>query len=202
MPFDPRNAPPRHEMGSSLDSAEARREPSDLQHVLAANAANAEAFAEIPAPGAKALTLGFLAAAVVALLGGLLWAGVVIVSHYDIGFLAVLVGIAVGFAVHRVAHGPVGVFERLLAGVFAAGGIFIGRYVIFIHGLNDALHHDPRTAGDSAGYFDTQWMSFFVNHFGTVLRENLYWLWFLLAAGAAFRTAGGNAPIGGGRRRL
>ena len=108
---------------------------------------------------------------------------------------------SVGLAVQRVARGPVGVFERVLAGVFAAGGILIGKYVIDIHELNDLIHQHPGTGQVSVGYFDGQYISFWVHHLGTVLRGNLYWLWIILAAAGAFRVSGGNAVLGMGRRR-
>src|SRR5690349_1858976 len=75
--------------------------------------------ADTQSPSSWSLALAFLAGAVVALLGGLAWAVVVIATRYDIGFLAVLVGVGTGLAVQLVARGPVGTFERALAGVFA-----------------------------------------------------------------------------------
>ena len=44
--------------------------------------------------------------------GGLVWAGVVIVTRYDIGILAWLVGAATGYAVHRLGGGTVTTADR------------------------------------------------------------------------------------------
>src|SRR5207253_11019325 len=82
--------------------------------------------------GTGLLPVALLAGAGAALVGGLVWAGVVITTRYDIGFLAWFVGAATGLAIVRVAGGPVSSPVRVLAGVFAAGGIVAGKYVIFV----------------------------------------------------------------------
>ena len=104
-----------------------------------------------PAPAVEegGSRVGALAAAVLAALGGgLVWAGVVIVTKYDIGILAWLVGAATGYAVHRLGGSTVTVADRAIAAVLAACGILLGKYVIFVHELKDALraifHTNPR----------------------------------------------------------
>ena len=67
-----------------------------------------------------------LAAAAAALVGGLVWAGVVIATRMDIGFLALGIGAATGFAVARIAGSSVRTVDRLVAGVLATGGIVVG----------------------------------------------------------------------------
>jgi len=57
--------------------------------------------------GSGLLPVALLAGAGAALVGGLVWAGVVITTRYDIGFLAWFVGAATGLAVVRVAGAPV-----------------------------------------------------------------------------------------------
>src|SRR5438067_4287439 len=79
-------------------------------------------------PGSRVVAL--LAGAGAALLGGLVWAGVVIATHFDIGILAWLVGAATATVVVRVADSPVGMAERLFSGLLAAGGIMVGKCVI------------------------------------------------------------------------
>jgi hypothetical protein len=89
--------------------------------------------------GTGLLPVALLAAVGAALIGGLVWAGVVVTTRYDIGFLAWFVGAATGFVIVRVAGGPVSTPVRALAGVFAAGGIVVGKYVIFVHAVKVAL---------------------------------------------------------------
>jgi hypothetical protein len=50
---------------------------------------------------------GLLAGVAAALVGGLVWAGVVIATHLDIGILAWLIGVATGMVIVRISGGPV-----------------------------------------------------------------------------------------------
>jgi hypothetical protein len=142
--------------------------------------------------GVGLVPAALLAGAGAALVGGLVWAGVVIATQYDIGFLAWFVGAATGLAIVRVAGSPVSVAVRALAGVFAAGGIMVGKYVIFVHALNKALDALLAGQGQSVSYLDTHAMSVFLHNFGSIVRP-VYALWVGLAFFAAFRTAGGRA---------
>ena len=142
--------------------------------------------------GSGLLPVALLAGAGAALVGGLVWAGVVITTRYDIGFLAWFVGAATGLAVVRVAGAPVSVPVRVMAGVFAAGGIIVGKYVIFVHALNKALNVLSAGRAHSVGYLNTHAMSVFVHNFSSIVRP-VYALWVALAFFAAVRTAGGRA---------
>jgi hypothetical protein len=138
------------------------------------------------------LPVALLAGAGAALIGGLVWAVVVVTTRYDIGFLAWFVGAATGMAIVRVAGGPVSTPVRALAGVFAAGGILVGKYVIFVHAVKDALDAELAGQGRAVGYLNTHAMSVFVHNFGSIVRP-VYALWVGLAFFAAVRTAGGRA---------
>jgi len=138
------------------------------------------------------LPVALLAGAGAALIGGVVWAGVVITTHYDIGFLAWFVGAATGLAIARVAGGPVSPPVRALAGVFAAGGIVVGKYVIFVHTVKAILDAELAGQGRAVGYLNTHAMSVFVHNFGSIVRP-VYALWVALAFFAAVRTAGGRA---------
>ena len=148
-------------------------------------------------PKARPLWLAFLAAAAVALVGGLLWAGITIATGYNLGFLALVIGAVTGLTAQRVAGAGIGGFERGLSGLFAAGAIIVGDYVIFVHELRVFLA--PHRI--QVGYLATHQMSYFVNHIGTIV-HGFDWFWIVLAAYAAFRTAGGIAVMGIGRRRF
>jgi hypothetical protein len=125
------------------------------------------------------------------LLGGLVWAGVVIVSHYDVGILAWLVGAAAGATVLRVSGGPVGTGQRLLVGAFAAAGIMVGKYVIFVHEVRVTVGAVLASQGISVSYLDSRQVSIFVHNFGTLVKP-IYGLWLCLAFVAAVRVAGGH----------
>jgi hypothetical protein len=142
--------------------------------------------------GTGQLPVALLAGAGAALIGGLVWAGVVITTRFDIGFLAWFVGGATGLAIARVAGGPASPLVRALAGVFAAGGILVGKYVIFVHAVKKTFSVLLAAQGQSVGYLDTDAMSVFVHNFGSIVRP-VYAFWVALAFFAAVRTAGGRA---------
>jgi hypothetical protein len=144
-------------------------------------------------PGAFATAVvGGVAAA---LAGGLVWAGVVIVTRVDVGILAWLVGLATGWAIFQLGGRPGDVATRFSAGVFAAGGILVGKYVVFVHDVRDQVGALVRAAGLSDSYFSSYQMSFFLHHFGSIVRP-IYALWVGLAFLAAFRAAGGQSLRG------
>ena len=126
-----------------------------------------------------------LAAAVA---GGLLWAGVVIATGYDIGILAWVVGAATGFAIARTAGRPVGAVGRVTAGIFAAGGIMVGKYVIFVHAVKKVYGTELAAVGRPVSYFETRQLSIFVHNLSTFVKP-VYILWVGLAFVAAMRTA-------------
>jgi hypothetical protein len=142
----------------------------------------------------RRLPVALLAGAGAALVGGLVWAGVVITTKYDIGFLAWFVGAATGLAIVRVVGRPIGVAGQVLAGTFAAGGIIVGKYVIFVHAVRKAFGALLAAHGHSIGYLDTRQMSIFVHNFGSIVRP-VYALWVALAFFAAVRTAQGRHAL-------
>lgn len=137
--------------------------------------------------------------AVVAFLGGLIWAWAVILSHYDIGILAWLIGAATGFAVVGVAGGPVDASAQALSGLFAATGIMIGKYVIFVHQLRKAFHDFLSVTGITGapriGYLDGNTRHLFFSNFSSAVKP-IYILWVALAFFAAYRMAGGGRVFG------
>src|SRR3954453_12335115 len=90
-------------------------------------------------PDVSATWRALLVGLCVALLGGLVWAGAVVATGFDIGILAWLVGAGTSLAVARVTGGPIRVRDRLFAGGLAAGGIVVGKYVIFVHAVRVSL---------------------------------------------------------------
>jgi hypothetical protein len=138
--------------------------------------------------------LALLAGAAVAFAGGLIWAAVVIETRWNIGFLAGLIGAATGSVAFRVSGAPVRGVARLSIGLLAAGGIVVGKYVIFVHDVKNVAgslaQQGLPASPDSIGYLDTRVMSTFVHHFGTVVRP-VYGLWIGIAFFAALITSQG-----------
>jgi len=145
------------------------------------------------------LPVALLAGAGAALIGGLVWAAVVVVTGFDLGILAWLVGAATGLAIVRVAGRPIGTAGQVLAGAFAAGGIMVGKYVIFVHAVKETFGALLAAQGQSVSYLDTRQLSIFVHNFGSIVRPG-YALWVALAFFAAVRTAGGRRAFTRRRR--
>jgi len=139
----------------------------------------------------RPLWLAFLAAAVAAFLGGLLWAVISIATGYNLGILAFAIGAATGFTAQLVAGTGIGGFERFLSGLFAAGAVILGNYVIVVHELKDVL--------PGVGYFNSEEINSLVHHFGAYV-HGFDWFWIAIAAYAAIRTTGGKRVLGGGTR--
>ncbi|MDX6481275.1 MAG: hypothetical protein QOG85_1785 [Gaiellaceae bacterium] len=117
-----------------------------------------------------------------------MWAGVVIVTRFDIGFLAWFVGVAASLAMIRVAGGSAFRALGVVAGLLAAAGILVGKYVVFVHDVREVEGSFLTKHGVPTGYLDTFQMSYFIHHYSTIVRP-IYYLWLLLAVVAAVRTA-------------
>jgi hypothetical protein len=111
------------------------------------------------------------------------------VTNYDIGFLAWFIGVATSLAMIRVAGGSAIRQLGVVAGLLAACGIVVGKYVVFVHDIRAAEAGLLTKHGIPIGYLDTFQMSVFIHHFGTIVRP-IYYLWLLLSLVAAVRTAG------------
>jgi hypothetical protein len=77
------------------------------------------------AAGGENLPMGFLAGLVAATVGAGLWAGITLLTYYQIGWMAVGVGALVGVAVRRAGRGTTKVFGYLGAAL-ALGGCLVG----------------------------------------------------------------------------
>ena len=147
----------------------------------------------------RSLWLAFLAAAVAALIGGLLWAVISIATGYNLGILALFIGAVTGLTAQLVRGTGIGGFERGLSGLFAACAVILGNYVIFVHELKDYVASINPQAAASIGYFAGDEISEFYHHFGTYI-HGFDWFWIAIAAYAAIRTSGGKAVLGMGHR--
>lgn len=147
--------------------------------------------ASVAAEVTPGLTIvAILASAAVAIASGLVWAGIVIATRFDIGIVAWLGGVAAGKTMLRIAGRPLGVASRVVAGLFSAAGIMVGKYVVFVHDLRDEVHKLAGLENVSVGYLDSRQVSFFFHHFSEIVKP-IYFVWVAFAFIAAFRTAGG-----------
>lgn len=80
-----------------------------------------------------AIAAALVGAVGASIVGGLLWGLIVIVTHYEIGFMAWGVGLLAGFAVAILARGRRGTPLQAIAVLSSILGIVVGKYVIFFH---------------------------------------------------------------------
>ena len=80
------------------------------------------------ATGGENLPLGFMAGLAAAAVGAALWAGVTVLTGYQIGWMAIGVGALVGVAVRAAGKGTSKTFGILGAGL-ALGGCLVGNFL-------------------------------------------------------------------------
>ncbi len=84
-----------------------------------------------------------------ALIAGIVWAVIGILTGYEIGYAAIGVGFLVGMAISVVAGGG-GVPLVVIGMVSSLAGIFIGKYIWIHHMFNEYLA-DPENASELVG---------------------------------------------------
>lgn len=88
---------------------------------------------------AKSLPLAILGAALAAIIGGVIWGMITVLTNYEIGFVAVGVGFLAGLAVTKLSGGKKGIQLQIIAVVASLMGILIGKYIFFVHSVSEAL---------------------------------------------------------------
>jgi hypothetical protein len=126
-----------------------------------------------------------------ALLGGAVWAVIVVLTDYEIGYLAVLVGFLAGLGVKLGAGDSHGIRLQWIAIAATIFGLIATKYFIFAHFFTSAAE----TEGVSLGYFSGVTLSAFPSMFGEML--SLFdALWVFLAASTAWRIPATPPPPG------
>lgn len=142
------------------------------------------------APAAPADPLrGILAGIGVAVLGAVAWALLVFLTHYEVGIAAVVIGLAVGWAVHRVGR-VASIGMAIGAAVIAAFGILLGFIVANLiagaHDLGIGFTDAVNVVTDQIGW-------------GTFLSDSvsgLDWLFLAIGAFSAFRLVAQQRRLG------
>jgi hypothetical protein len=79
----------------------------------------------------QSLLRGGVAGAVAAAIGGGVWAGIALVSHYELGYLAIGIGFIVGAAVRYFGAARSPIFGGLSA-ILSLGGLLTGKILIML----------------------------------------------------------------------
>jgi hypothetical protein len=132
--------------------------------------------------GEDALLRAGLLGSAGALVAAAFWAAVVIVTDYEIGYLAVAVGFLAGCGVKLGARGAHGKRLQQLAVACTVLGLFAAKYFIFAHFLSSAAAAE----GVELGYFSFGTMAAFPSALGELLSP-FDLLWLFIAVSAAWR---------------
>lgn len=137
------------------DPTEARR-VVDTVYPEVMRAAEAELFEP------RALVPAVLAGLAAAIVGGIVWALIVVQTGYEIGFAAVGIGVLAGFAVVFATHGRKGVPLQVTAVLASVLGIVLGKYFSYVWEFKDAVREAfGDEAADQVSVFDSDLVRFF-----------------------------------------
>jgi hypothetical protein len=126
----------------------------------------------------RAALLGALGA----LVGAAAWATVVVLTDFEIGYLAVLVGFLAGYGVKLGARGGHGKRLQQTAVACAAGGLLATKYFLFAHFFTTGAAKE----GVILGYFSPATLSAFPHFLGALLSP-FDLLWIAIALSSAWR---------------
>jgi len=127
-------------------------------------------------PGAlmPAVVAGILAAA----LGGAVWAGIVVVTDYEVGFVAWGIGALCGFTVVLATRGRKGRPLQIVAVASSVLGILIGKYFTFYYFLTQMVADEQGTESvDWASALSPEVIQIFTENIGSMLGAyDLLWV--------------------------
>ncbi|HET7011563.1 MAG TPA: hypothetical protein VFI11_12380 [Anaerolineales bacterium] len=133
-----------------------------------------------------AIVRGLVAAGVAAIIGGILWGIIVILTKYEIGYMATGVGLLTGYATARVAQAR-GRPLQIIAVVAALAGIFIGKYLSFFAAVKEVVLQDyGSVAASQVMVVDPELFVVFLQSLGELVSPYDL-LWVILAVLAAWR---------------
>lgn len=133
-------------------------------------------------PEGKHYPIAAVGGLVGAFLGAAVWAGIAIITDFEVGYVAILVGFLAGLGVKLAAGKKRSQGMQIMAAALSILGLLIAKYMIFAH----VLVKIAAEGGTEIGYFDPVIFEIFPS----ALKEMLSpfdALWLILAVGAAYR---------------
>jgi hypothetical protein len=122
-----------------------------------------------------------------AVLGGSVWELIVILTGYEIGFVAWGIGLAAGFGVVLFSKGQRGVPLQVIAVLTSIFGIVIGKYLTFFHFLQKTVEGKfGAEAASNVDIFSEKVAQLFIQNVGSMLSPYDI-LWVILAVITAWR---------------
>ena len=132
-----------------------------------------------------AIFVALAAGLVAAIIGGVVWGLIVILTDYEIGFMATGIGLLSGYAVLFFAQKK-GLPLQIIAVVSSLAGILVGKYFTFYSIVKDLLVEEYGAAADGISLFSAEMVRLFLLSLGD-LASPYDFLWILLAIVAAWR---------------
>ncbi|MBI5779758.1 MAG: hypothetical protein HZA49_09940 [Planctomycetes bacterium] len=139
---------------------------------------------------------GFLGACAAAIVAGIIWGLMVILTNYEIGYAAIGVGVLAGYGVYFASGKKGGPVLQILASASSIIGVLIGKYITFYHffrkGATEAAKEqgiDPTKLTELLNQFTLfsgNMISSFIENIGSVL-GGFDILWVILAVSAAYK---------------
>jgi hypothetical protein len=127
-----------------------------------------------------------IAGLVVAIAGGLVWGAISVVTRFEIGFVATLIGVMSARAVVWASGGRRTVPLQYAAVIVAMFGILVGKYVIFMHALKEVAKDADPVLAANIPWVSSDTIALFFQKI-TVVVSAFDALWVVLAAMAAWR---------------
>jgi hypothetical protein len=122
-----------------------------------------------------------------AIVGGSVWALIVIATGYEIGFVAWGIGILAGLGVVLFSKGQRGLPLQLIAVITSALGVVIGKYGTFFYFFRKAIEGKfGADAASNVGLFSEKAVDSFSQNIGSMLSP-FDLLWVVLAVMTAWR---------------
>jgi hypothetical protein len=133
-------------------------------------------------PEGKHYPIAAVGGLVGAFLGAAVWAGIAIITDFEVGYVAILVGFLAGLGVKLAAGKKRSQGMQIMAAALSIVGLLIAKYMILAHVLVSLAAE----GGVEVSYFDPTIFEIFP----AALKEMLSpfdALWLILAVGAAYR---------------
>lgn len=122
-------------------------------------------------PGGAPLLRAVVGGIIGAVLGGVVWSLVGVITNYEVGYVAIVIGFFTGYGVVLVSQQR-GMTYQLLAAAMAIVGIFLGKYYLYYHfNRKEVVDQFGQAAWDSLGLslFSSDMIEFFFEDLPEIL---------------------------------
>lgn len=141
------------------------------------------------------LVPAILGAGAAALIGGAIWGLIVILTKYEIGYMAWGIGVLAGVAVVYLSGGKKGFPLQLIATLSSVAGIAFGKYITFFHFFKEGIAGEYGTeAAAKVSILSASLLQIFVENAAELL-GGFDVLWVVLAVITAWRIPRGNGIV-------